>query len=375
MLRCTTTADFLAALPFLAGFTAQNSLFLVLFSGKRANRAIRMDLPDPDDARASVALLDGICELLSETGAGTERPAVVISSSQSFAEAGGAPWREFARLLRRRFRREGWSLRELAVVAPDAWTGLLDPEAPRHGRSLNEIAASPVGAQAAEAVPAPRDIDRFGELSEPDAERAAAVLGRLAELDLRERRRASAAEAQPDQTHALVWVHGLVRVASACFTGTELPEPRLAARLIAAAEVPDRWLVLALVTVCTPEFVTQFAEDLGPARLADSAQTSSSGIGRILAVLAQSRPDPTALHRIIDVLGDTAAHAPSARRAGLLALLAWAWWLLGMSSVADRLLRDAGRIDADHELTHVVAEVTSSPPGWLLADLGDEEHA
>lgn len=373
VLRCRTTADFLAALPFLAGFTARNSLFLVLFSGKRAHRAIRIDLPDPGDGRACAGVLDGLCALLGETGAGAEGPALVITSEQSFAESGGAPWRDFARLVRRRFRREGWPLRELAVIAPDGWAGLLRPDVPRRGRPLGEIAASPVTAQAAEAVPPPGSIDRFGELPDPDAGRAAAVLGRLAELDRREERRSSAAAAEDGAE--LVWVHGLVRVASACFTGTEPPEPRLAARLVRAAESPDHWLVLALVTVCTPEFVVRFAEDLGPEQVRESARAHASRLGRMLAVLAQSRPDPAALRRIVEVLGDVAAHAPAARRAGLIALLAWIWWLLGMGSVAERMLRQARGIDPDLELTHAVAEVLSSPPSWLLAELDTTERA
>src|SRR5690606_7463560 len=45
IIKCRTTADFLAALPLLVGFTATNSIFIVLFSGKAAGRTIRLDLP------------------------------------------------------------------------------------------------------------------------------------------------------------------------------------------------------------------------------------------------------------------------------------------------------------------------------------------
>ncbi|GAA2837585.1 uncharacterized protein DUF4192 [Leucobacter komagatae] len=46
ILKATSSADFLAALPRLTGMTAPESLFVVLFDGKRTIGSARVDLPE-----------------------------------------------------------------------------------------------------------------------------------------------------------------------------------------------------------------------------------------------------------------------------------------------------------------------------------------
>lgn len=396
LIRCAGTADFLAALPFLTGFTAENSLFVVLFSGRRASNSLRIDLPPNETPEVVVPLLDGICRLLEELGAATEGPAFVFTSEQAFAEAGGAPWRSFARMIRRRFKRRGWPLRELAVVAPDGWAAFLDPGSSGVRRPLSEIRASPVAVRAAEVVQPPARLEDLGRLPQPTPERAAAVLARLAELDLRAERRESAREAEAAAetaegealAGAPVWLHGAARVAGACFARCEddrAPlEPRLCARLIRAAESPDQWLVLALTALTRPEFVIELAEEAPPPGftgmtidLDDEAGTvgrtrrseaqrppRGRSMRRLLHSLAQDPPEPEKLRRAIAALAEAAANAPEHRRPGLLALLAWAWWTLGMQSVAGRIAREALDIDPAHQVSLMVDRLVEEPPPW-----------
>jgi hypothetical protein len=149
VLRCAGTADFLAVLPFLTGFTDENSLFVVLFRGVRGEDVIRIDLPAPDDRVAERALLTTLIEVLRVTGSGAESPAVVCATARSFEQCGGVPFLRLLRKIERRCVTEGWRLRELAVVASDGWAALLSAD-PLAQRNLDEIAASPLAVEASE---------------------------------------------------------------------------------------------------------------------------------------------------------------------------------------------------------------------------------
>ncbi|MBO1900771.1 DUF4192 family protein [Leucobacter weissii] len=394
VLRCGTTADLLAALPFLTGFTAENSLFIVMFEGSRSGHVARMDLPRDQEDPGMGLLIDAVCELLRATGAGAEAPALVIVSDDAFASSGGAPWRGLARQLRGRFRREGWRLRDLAVMARDGWASLMGEARPRVGRPLDEIRASPIAAAAAAAIgptDAPRPLSELGRIGPADASRAAAVVDRLAELDRREspdREEAggSGAEetARASRADASVWLHGTARVAEACFRSEDVPDSRLCARFVRAAEDPRRWLLLALTAVTRARFVmdaVQEAEDLVPGRFSEVPIDLDAGptpgpargwsIRRILCSLAAQRAGAEKIRRTIEVVGSIAAHTPEARRPGLLALLAWAWWLRGTQTVASGLLDDALRLTPGHELSLMMQRLIATPPAWTRRPVGD----
>jgi hypothetical protein len=379
VVRCTTTADFLAALPFLTGFTAEDSLFIVFFSGSQAGPVARLDLPPEESAEATRSLLEAICQILGESDAGAAGAALAISSGRSFAETRGAPWSSFAKLLKRRFRREGWPLRELAVIAPDGWAGMLGPRAGEQ-RALSEIAASPIAAEAAAAAPAPRPIERIGELPERDPERAAAIAEHLEALDRRENERRAREAVSAGRPENPLRLHGTARVAEACFTAGEgPPEARLCARLVRAAEDPDQWLVLALTALTRAEFVIGLAEDRELDRIvalpieADPDTEGSAGwsIEAVLFSLSHETPDPARLRRAIAALGDIAAQAPESRRSGVLALLAWAWWMLGLATVSHRLVEQALALDAEHALAQMVGRLNSCTPPWQLRRVRD----
>ena len=378
VLRCSGTADFLAALPFITGFTADDSLILVLFSGRRASNAVRFNLPEKSDPRGVIPLIDAICTMLVETGAGAERPAVVLTCTETFAAAGGVPWRRFARILQRRIRHEGWELREFAVVAPDGWAGLLDSEERGLRRPLDEIRQSPVAAQARETEGDPRRLDELGLLPEADPIRSSAVLAQLAELD-------RCASGPTSYEPSAPWRHGVARLAESCFGSEDLADPRelearLCARLIRASESSETWLVVALTAVEPWEAVVGLLESVAaaypgplPTEL-PTPESNTNGDGEfpapsirlILSVTSEVLPDPVRLDRVISVLGEVAAHAPQTRRSGLLALLAWCWWIRGLQTVAVRLAEESLEIDAQNPVGQMVDRLVATPPRWLI---------
>ena len=340
LVTCRTTADLLAALPAIAGFTAADSLFLVLCSGRRVRGAARLDLPASEAPADSLPVLEVVSALLRELGAGSgdAAPAVVITSSRTFAACGGAPWRRFARRLERRLRRDGIAVRELACVAQDGWASLLDPGAPGAGRPLSEIAASPVAREARARGDRWPELAELGAIPDADPARAAAVSRALAELP------AGGDPGGAGDGEAAV----LAAYADAAALGRALRrsggplDAPTTARLIGALEDPDRWLALAIGLLTRPEFPAELARELGPARFAgvpaepvpapeaggiDGAggarPWSGWSIGRILREVCPGFTDHRRLPAVRERLLVAVSECPEARRAPLLAFSAW----------------------------------------------------
>ena len=399
VLECHGTADFLAALPRLVGYTATDSIFVVFFSGSRTSQAMRLDLP-PDDAPRHVApLLDFISATLR--GLGDEfrsSPAVAITCTRTFAEADGPPWRALARRIERRLRRDGISVRELCCQAPDGWISFLDPTAPTGGRPLSEIAKSPLALDAEPGASAPRDINELGAIPEADPEHREAVLAALAELPALEaahlrrrtaggspgpgrapapiRRDFAAVEAEqhthPAPPEAYDWMRATARVAEALLDDRAPLTPTMTARLIRCAQLPDRWLLLALGVLTRPLFPVELAEDIGPGQFVavpvdlDSGPAPSRVPGWSLRrLLADLSPEFTEFQRVPPLrrrIIEAVSVAPHELRPALLAFSAWLWWLSGSQSVSAKQLRDALAIDPQHELARMVERLTAAPP-------------
>lgn len=288
-------------------------------------------------------------------------------------------------------------MRELAVVAADGWAAMLGPD--RGPRPLDEISASAIGSEAAEAATVaglepPESLDAYGALPEPAPELAASIVSRLAEID----GRAEADRREPADPS--VRLHGIARVAGACFDPPDakhpsgspgsagaLPAPQLCARFIRAAEQPQHWMIAALTAITRPDFVIGLIEEAPPRRFATmSLDRSARGevehtghaenaenadrqdqwsIRTLLEGLSAETPDRTKLVRAIEAVAAITAHAPLARRPGLLAFLAWAWWMRGLQSVAFRLVGEALDLDPEHETSRMVERLIETPPAWL----------
>jgi hypothetical protein len=230
-------------------------------------------------------------------------------------------------------------------------------------------------------------------LPDPDGQRAAEVERHLEMLALRRKSRGAHPESDASKPPAAAWFPGTARVADACFNGTSAGrfadgslDPRLVARFVEATEQPDRWLVIALAAITRIEVVRGLADEKHIARLdsipvddttssaadeadlfgEDASPHEAWSIKNLLQTLSLDAPDPKRILRAIEVAEDAAAHTPRARRQGVLALLAWLWWMRGMQSVSQRIVRDSLAIDLSHELTRMVGELNSEPPAFHL---------
>ncbi len=319
VLRCTTTADFLAALPQLVGFTAPHSLLVVLFSGSRSTASIRVDLPDSEGARDITTYLDAVVDILRSNFPPETlgSPALVISSETGFTEAGNIPWRSLARALRRRLTREGMSPRELCCIAPDGWVSYLDSSAPRSGRPLQEISAS----QVATAEPPPT-LESIGEYGTPIPEICASVTQEL--------------EHTPPMGSPTERANAAREFAAAIHSSDSesLPSPRVFAGLIRVAQYPDCWEVI----------LTHFMEREAVYERAGDAP--------------ESRAE---LRRCAELIATIAAHAPEELKPNVFALCAVVWSYVGLHSVAQRQLDYATQLNPECFGVRIAAPFVASP--------------
>jgi len=389
VLSCSTTAEFLSALPFLTGFHANDSLFLVAFRGRRADHVMRFDLPQPEQVPLPV-FLDGLCELLRTRGTGSCRPAVVITCEQTFAEAGGPPHRRLVRRLRHRFEREGWELRDAAVVAPDGWAGLLGPHEQQLRRPLSEITSTAVRLQALQELGEPQHLSNLARLPTPDARRTAQVSAALAHLDARDDdvvgdggadggggRDSDPGVARCGSRLDAQLIAIIRAVGSWVSDPNREPAPSLFAQLIRAAEQPGSWLALFLTSFIPAERVIELLQASDLALLTAQPLTSDSrwSVHDLILTLSAERPESEPLSRATSVFADVAAHAPAARRPGLLALLAALWWMRGLQSVAQDLVREAYALDPDLPVVRLTSALAEAPPSWCMhaSECGEAE--
>ncbi|MDI6022281.1 DUF4192 family protein [Leucobacter sp. UT-8R-CII-1-4] len=377
VLRCDSAADLIAVIPRLTGFTDHNSVFLMLFQGKRGNRVLRFSLPEEDSAAASEALAEGLVSLLVDSGAGAATPAIVIRTERSFTSGDAHPWQHLTKQLQLRLRREGLRLREFALVAADGWCELLGKSAGLR-RQLSELdeskfsqspddksALSPTSVSHT-TTSAPLTLESLASLPPASSERAATIAKHLHTL------RAGQPHLPSDESTALQQIRRVARASDSCFRAVDGSGSGLAtspsiregtpagspthwpsgtaelARLIHAAQHGASWLVVALTALTRAEFVASVTAELGSSRLSALALLDNQNVEpgtpadwsaeSLLRSLAYELPERNRLLSVIEVFRDAAAHSPEHYRRAVLALLAWAWWLLGLQSVAAQIL-------------------------------------
>lgn len=314
VLRCTSTADFLAALPQLVGFTAEDSLFVVFFDGNRSGGTLRVDLPQSESPQHLTQFIDGLCTLLQNARAhhGWASPAIVISSTRTFQDAQGIPWRRLARRLERRLERSGNRARELCCIVPDGWASYLDPASPSSGHPLSDIAASTVAADTT--VPELSTLSQFPTPPRAKAESIAAALADEAE-PIHDIDGASMLEALTSQ-HPLGTTH--------------------AVDIIRLANTESGWLALFDALAAVASRLPTSPTD------ARTLQTQTA--------LAEVR-------RASEQLAEVVSLTPHPLRPAVISICAIAWWLRGLQSVAHGQITRALEIDPQHEMATIVQRI------------------
>ncbi|RZT68611.1 DUF4192 family protein [Leucobacter luti] len=394
VLTCHTPADYLAALPLLLGFTPQDCLVAVCFSGSRSGPALRINLP-PDDSpeRVSefvdvfVSALDSLHDAPHGRGHSAAPPhavAIAIVTDERFADerfadppdasgaagppgaprvprvprtphAPHAPHAALARGVKDALIGAGLAVRELCCLAADGWVSYLDPHAPAGGHPLSEIETSPIALAATLRGDEVRDFAAVSAIPEADPQRAAAVVAALARLQ-----RSAPSERPSIQRTA---------AAARMLRRPQALTPRDTAALIRTLAHPVQWFGVVLGILLPPErAAVLMSEPQTGAQLRRIAGDTAAGVaqhrGALLFLLASLSPEFTEHERlpaVRDRLRTAIAECPSADRAPLLALSAWLWWMCGIQSVAQVHVDAARDIDPNSVLALTVDRVIVVP--------------
>jgi hypothetical protein len=372
ILRSTTTADFLATVPAITGFTARNSIVAVPFVGKRSHGAFRMDLPQgsrTSDLRAvGTWLARNLGRLPGRAGAPVDGVAIVIYTDEAFATRQGTPHLELWRAIQPALRRAGITIKEAACVALDGWASYLDPRRPRRGHALTEITESRAALEAAFHSGAIPDVTGWSELPPTDPELARRVSAGITELLLHGDRADSFGVVRNVGFDPVALAERLIATAEqgGVAGAGDLAELNVLAQSPATRDV----LLIALAGgAARGERALQQQHD-SLARQAETGETFDEMAAQraaagppsdddlFLVGRSRTRPDAERLVTAIEVLRRAATHAPASRRAGTLCMLTWMLWARGSQSAAARMHELAAECDPDLLMVETL--------GWLL---------
>lgn len=392
-ITCSSTADFLRVLPQLTGFTDTNCLFIVFFSGKRAKRSARLDLPESFGGAVERSYVEGLSDMIRDLSGrfeATSEPVLVISTTASFADSGGAPHRGFAKRLHRCLMRDGVRLRDFCVLAADGWGEYDDPQLPRAGRPLSAIAPHDdehalghgVGADAGadgsaasgasspvstSGTPKPPRLRDMGEIPSPNESQVALVasVGReLTELPPAGALRGSVPEAGRRMREVCAVARALLQFDTPM-------QPRMIARLLRLTADSDLWFALALALLTRPEAPEEIVRGGGHTsfdRVPLGSQNEPHDVDNhrwtVFAVLASFSPECAHPHKFVSLrkrMAEVLTSVNEANRPRVLALSSWIWWTSGLQSIALQHISEALRITAEHAVSHMVRELVEVP--------------
>jgi hypothetical protein len=370
IVKAASAAQFLALVPRMLGFRPTRSLVLIPFSGSRSLGAMRLDLPEEDDADtdldALAATFVGMVCRLPDADAFT----AVVYTDESFRER--MPRTALATALAYRADECGLRVVDSLCVGADGWGSFLDRDLPPEGRPLADLDDEPAGAEHLGIS----DGDQFSgaelEASDPaECEAVDTALRNLADaVDLLCGADPGAAVAaglrvDPLALSAVCALDDLPTLfeQALAWDESDLSPYDLAALVWCLARPALR--DIALVEWCG-------GLDAGDEAL--DAQLRWEAGEEYPAHLAMhmwgegERPDPTRLERALALARRAAAVAPEALRAGPLATSAWLSWALGRSTHAERYAVQACEIEPEYGLAEIVRSFVHAGhlPDWAF---------
>lgn len=364
VLKCTSTAEFLATLPLLLGYQPENSIVLVLFQDRQARCAVRIDLPCSSVPFEQTGLEGTVSELLNEfswvTGV-----AVVIVTDEEFGEHGHAPHSFLALWLERVIEMHGTPIIELCCVAADAWGSYRGGEGLEFRRPLHEIERTTRRHQRhlGDSDPVP-SLTVLAQLPHADPQLRTElenVITRTPLLDIGD---------MPLST----FEGALAQCAVAIDEGLSGDTLQECATLLRCANTVPTWLIPALLIAAGTESpFPPLSEDVSSAflqLLQNPRHTPPQGgepIVQRLTMFSSERLPSSRITQMRNTLAHLTAHAPPHLQTGPLCLTAWLWWMSGLSSAASQLSAQAIQLAPEHAVvTTVQSLIHQGPPLWVF---------
>jgi len=380
ILRSSTSADFLATLPTLIGRTVTDSLVVLPFAGKRTQGVLRIDLPPAGadahihDRLASVALgamsridwCDGVM--------------FAVYTDETFPVAYAGHERLIARL-EERFEEAGFRVKDAYCVAGDGWASWYEDDSPFDGHALEEIAASPMAATAAELRKGAelRAHDGAATLPAPDPQTAIDLTLAVDDVLAGVESNAFGIPVPAALPDSVDFVEALLRRDAADtpvrllaqLTALSLQRPHRDEMMLQMAfgrkvgrrarDESERWLAKQAASGRSMDEVVR-AEF-------EASGGSESEMGDLLLGECSTQPRPARIDRAIGILRRTITHLPIDLRPDLLCMLAWLNWTMGSSSIAAAHIGAALAIDPGHGMAHILHTLVTvgKIPQWIFA--------
>lgn len=363
ILRCTSSADFLASLPVLLGYTVENSIVLSLFQGSRVKSAARIDLPAEGVPFAETMLDEAIIGTVSQCTWVTS-VAITIFTDRAFADEGRIPHQPLALWLERRLEEAGIAIIEMSCIATDAWAEYRSEEARGLGRDLSEVLA-PDQLAKEHGLPKPElgTIDDLAALPLADASLTA-----LLEAEIRASPVIAASDLTPERFEEI-----LTACSTVLHRGVTAKTLPLCAVLVRTAQQHSTWIIpVIIISSGTGDVITQLTPEVRDAFLAfvldpkTGAQYGGIPMAQRLLMFSSERLPHPFLRQAASILQTLTAHTPDEYRASLYALLAWLWWMAGLMSPALKHLEQADRLHPTHPIVETVTQALSQGPAlWV----------
>jgi hypothetical protein len=350
IVRDVTDAGLLELMPYLLGEHPRNSVVLLAFNGNRTHGAVRLDLPKPA-ARSAL-----VYKRLSRVGMGmlgklpsADGVTVFVVTDDAFGATGTPPHSELVAELRRTIIHSQLTLKGVLCRARDGWAPYFDPDVPRGGYSLADLADTNIAAQL------PAELRRifdspFVASRIPDAIKdmrahVMTVFERVRrEIDLREQD--VAASPNPHSS--------IIRVLSETALDFGATEFRQFAGLFLLAAQNAVTSDLMLLQWATGEHTgLRLWEEL----VLSEPDWFRPQIHELIYGLAR-RPDPERLEHAVKFVVQLVACADEAVRPAPLYMLAWLHWASGRGFMASLCLAEAFAIEPNF---HRAAELD-----WML---------
>ncbi|WP_300266834.1 DUF4192 family protein [Microbacterium sp.] len=364
VLRAADSADFLALVPALAGFTPHQSIVLLPFQKTRAHGAMRIDLPhDEVELDDFVGTAIGLVSRVPDTDA----IAVVVYTdepAQHTPDGVVLPRSIVVDELLALAADLGLGIVEALCVTADGWSSYLDDD--------------PVLLPTTEVPDAPP----LPGISDVSGDQAAGV--ELPRVDLAEKERVGRAlhelsdviahpassgdetrRENPQALAAAMLLEDLPLLFEDLLDTPENPQPFATAALLWCFDRP-RFRDVALVQWATDISMGLRALEAQLA-FADAGVAVPADIGEVF-VGRGARPDPDRLRLALTLVRNVAARAPRASRPAALTAAAWLSWALGRSTHAAHYLTQALEIDPAHSMASLLHSMIDAAllPEWVF---------
>lgn len=331
--------ELLQLAPIIAGGTPTKSALLLLFCGKRAGSALRIDLPESQEAEKPWA--DAALRVVSSVGA--EAIVVILYPSEEIGPR-ELPYRHLATALRASADEHRIDLRDTFVVGDDYWGDYREPDAPMAPvAEIAELDARFDGLpRASELASGPRGLPK--QLRGKDEEQ--------------QRARVDALVDDPEA------VDPIAITAKAVAGGPDLLDCVTAAKLSTLSQLAiTRELILTTLIAGAAE-----AQQLDSAVGGAAAELQLEVRQRTSRILIGEAEDVSMerLRRSLRLWEAVAALTVREQLAPVLGMLGWLHWATGMRSIAAACAERAIELDPSFSLPRSVLRLTDSGhmPRW-----------